>query len=238
MAGNFGSIKARVARRMVDSTTAFTAEIGDFVNDAFKEVQDRYNFPWMKAVASYTTAVGTRTLGPTPTDYKSWREHPYLLQNTDGTSIPLVMVRSQAAALAGIADQRKNRPEQIVQDMEDVNQSTGTTNLFVYPLPDGVSDYTDGEYRVKVPYWRTYPDMVNDGDQNPATLDRNIAKFMLEWAMYLSFPMDWNDGRAEVWRQMAERTWVRIKSKEAGIALLGIDVLVPHMGADDPRVAR
>jgi hypothetical protein len=231
----FLDIKTRVLRRLIDAPPAITAEIGELVNDALREVQDRFNFPWMRTTVSFTTAAGTHTLGATPTDLKCFRERPYWIENTQGRVHKFPPVRAKEPALNDATDQQIGPPRALVQDVQAA--ATGTSSLLVYPLSDSASDYTDGQYRIVVPYYKYLSEFSSDGDSNVATLDRRLVRFMVDWATKLGHEMNWDAPKAEQWATLAEKEWIKIKGKEGEVALMGLDVLVPHQGADDPRMA-
>lgn len=230
----FTDIKDKVQRRIADVTTGVTAELGDLVNEARNEVMSRFNFSWMKAEVDYTTTLNTRILGVTPTDFKEWRERPYWVEDTQGKTHKMLSVRSEATAEDAISTERQNSPEYLVRSMENV--TTDASNLLIYPLSDGLSDYSDGEYRIKIPYWKYLPDLTVGSQQDAMGLDPLLTRFVISWAAKLAFEIDWNEKRASYYEQDAEKTWARQKRRAAWKVLSGINTLVPHQGADDPVI--
>lgn len=236
-----GDIQARVLRRVIDAPPSVVAEIQDLVNDAIREAEDRTDFPWMSSQIAYTTIVNQRTLGAVPGDWKKWREKPYYTEFTDGKARGLIIPPNDAAASMAISADRTDRPYYLTRS--DLVAATGSSDFNVYPLPNGLSDYADGEYRVTIPYWRYLPDLSANSDTNAATVDRELVQFIIQWASKLAFELDWNSmgagggGQAEYWERLAEKSWLRIKRREGTNVLSGVNTLVPHMGADDPHIA-
>jgi hypothetical protein len=81
-------------------------------------------------------------------------------------------------------------------------------NIEVYPYPDFSSDWSDGNYRVNVPFWQYLPALSANGDSSWLTADGPQAEFLVAWATGMGFDMDWDDGegaggRAQGWYRRA-----------------------------------
>lgn len=230
----FATLKTKVQRRVADVTVGLTAEIGDLINEARIEVMDRTNFSWMKAEVDFTTLLNTRTLGVTPADWKQWRERPYWVEDNQGQTHQMLSVRSEATAEDAVETERVGSPQYLVRGME--TPTTDASSLLIYPLPNGLSDYSDGEYRVKVPYYKYLALMTADGDEDAMSLDAGLVRFIIDWACKLAYELDWNEKRASYYEGTAEKTWARMKRRNGLKVLSGINTLVPHQGADDPVI--
>lgn len=194
----FAQLKTRVEGYLIDRVTFTDNLIGDWINKAVREAEERHNYQHMRARLEATTTVDTRLLVAKPSDWKEpQRAAPWFLRNDGSTkemawSVPM-QVRRQFAE--GDTDDDGD-PELLVEAEDDVN------NLLVYPYPDGGSDYVDGEYRIKVPYWAFSADLVNDGDTNWFT--DNAEWFLTFYAAAEGFLANRDTQEATIYLERAE----------------------------------
>lgn len=226
----FQEIQTRVNRRVIDLPTAVQLEVPILVNEAIKRLAGAHNFKVMEVEAPYTTTLATRTLGAVPSDFKEHRGNPYELLD-DGSTRPVY----QAPDIANI-----NRyytaldegPPNFILDPEP--DSEGARSYQIWPLPDGNSDYDDGEYRIRVPYWR-YPAILSaSGDTNWFTV--NAEEYIVFQATSEAFAIDWDEERSVFWATKAASELRTVIKRDKFFRLGDLDVLVPHKGAKRPHL--
>lgn len=197
----YKELQDRVLRRVVDAPSSVTTEVPTLVNAAIRKLEVVHNFRVMQAVASFTTTEATRSLGAIPSDWKEPREQPPYLVDNDGNAIELKWLPTRADVLRQFSDSNSDDAGQPLALFVGREDEDGAGSIEVYPLPDGASDYADGDYRVKVPYWRYLPDLSADGDSNWFTV--NAAEFIVADATAEAFYLDWDEKRAQMWEQRA-----------------------------------
>ena len=231
----FLEIKTRVQTRLIDLPTAVSAEVPSLVNKAMLEIQKKHNFQVMKARSNYTTTIAVRILGAIPSDYKEFRSKPWYLTEDNGerkTIVPAKKIEDIEYFWTELDD---GWPDVLVEGLP--SNVANARNFEIYPLPDGNSDYNDGEYRIRVPYWKFLPDLVADGDINWFTV--YAEDYLINMATAEGFAIDWDEDRMALWTQKAA-----VKEKEAikhdkVQQLAGIDILVPHhRGAREHQLIR
>lgn len=159
-----GQIKARVKDHIIDLPSETDAEIDGWINYAIRFAMSLHNFRVMEALAPYTTASGNaitsdRVLGVKPVDWKEARADPWLLDGLGGTrEISWLTSESEAVRLFSEEDDDdRGAPLAILEEQ---------SGFKVYPASDGNSLHDDGEYRVKLPYWKYLPALEDDPDTN------------------------------------------------------------------------
>lgn len=230
--GTFLSIQNRVKVAIIDLPTAVSDAVPGLVNTALKDIQDKANFWIMRATQTYTTVLNTRSLGATPANFKEFRARPYYLRN-DGSMRPMVTAPDAGDILLAIGNADKSFP-MVIQRSEPTNDA-GASTMNVWPLPDGISDYVGGEYRIVVPYWKYMPALSADGDTNWLTV--NAEEYIFKRAVAEGFGMDWDEERMALWLQRAENEFNTIVKADKKARLVGVDTLVPHhRGANSPLI--
>src|ERR1044072_6596512 len=144
---NFGEIKTEGGTFVIDLPTSVTNLLPNLINRSIKRLQ-RHNFKIMEAEASFTTVLSTRVLGTVPTDWKEPRGNPYYIEQL-GRPREFNCAPSVAEAVARYG----HNPDVDYCSPRLLVENAATNQFSIYPYPDGISDYTDGEYRVIVPYW-------------------------------------------------------------------------------------
>jgi hypothetical protein len=204
-------IRTKVQRRLVDITAGITAETDDLINSAIREAEETYNFRIMQASTELVTTLATRRLPASstsiPTDWKESRAKPYLREGQDGElgtqNIQWAPSLEEMVLLYSLDDPNdKGQPQFILEDF-------AADEFSVFPFPDGASLWTDGEYRVTIPYWKFLPALVDDGDTNWFT--NNMTNFVTEWAIAEGFLLNWDEERAGVWLTKAQVNFNRGK---------------------------
>jgi hypothetical protein len=179
----------------------------------------------MQANASYTTTTNSHTLvgnaGALPSDFKEFRGKPFYVEFL-GSSRPMDLLWSRQSAIGRWSDQ-------VAVDIGDPHSLVVDETLEVWPLPDGSSDYADGQYRITLPYWRYLPTLVNTSDTNWFTL--NTPQYIINWAVWQGFKIDWDEARAQFWQTETEREALRAILTGKKQFLSADDTLVPYQGA-------
>jgi hypothetical protein len=231
--GTFASIKDRVETRIIDLPAAVLAEVGTLVNKAMVRLQQTHNFKVMEALIEATTTVATRTLVAVPANFKEFRGEPYYVTD-DGSTFPMTVVSSKEALWPATDEEAEGYPRYI---LDGLPSEAGDRSLEVYPLPDGNSDWTGGEYRIKVPYWRFVTELSGDADTNWFTV--NGEEYLVERATAEGFLMDWDEQRAGVWLEKSEVSRREVVKLDKTLRISAMRTLVPHWrGALSPMVRR
>ncbi len=199
----FQTLQDRVTRRVIDLPAAVTAEVPDLINKALRTLQEFHNFKVMETeTAQLTTTVATRPLSAAiPANFKEFRGLPYLVKD-DGSTRDLLLAAHRAAALDvfPLNDPNDKGEPKLVLDPEPTDD-TGARTLQVFPFPDGLSDWSGGEYRVVVPHWR-YVAVLSDGtDENWFT--SNAEWYLTFQATAEAFYLDWDEARGQLWETRA-----------------------------------
>jgi len=212
----YSTIQSRVQTRVIDLPTVVLNEIPTLINDAIHFLCGVHNFQVMKAETDYTTTSSTTThvVGQMPADWKEPRgEYAYYLSFVGWTKQILWQPSREYVyrRWAPLDPNQVGPPRDILlgeaQD-QDFPDPAGVSdndllqlNIEIYPFSDNQSDWPDGQYRIKVPYWRYLPDLVNPTDHNWFTdwCDR----FLVDMATADAFALDWDEGREQFWRAKA-----------------------------------
>ena len=222
----YSTLQTRVQRRVIDLPSTVTAEIPALINEAIRDIQGQHNFRIMEAESGPTTTTTSRTLLAAPSDWKAPRGNPYLRFN-DGTTrfMKFVTDRWSVEREFGTDTTRDiGEPEFILE--AEPSDDDGTRNFEVWPLSDSGSDYSDGEYRILIPYWKYIPDLSADGDSNWFTV--NATRYVVEEATAQAFFLDFDEERGALWLEKAAKERRLVIQAEKKRKLGAIDTFVPH----------
>lgn len=226
-------IRARVEVAIIDLPTHVSAAVDKLINVAHRDIQNKHNFWVMRATQSYTTTLETRSLGATPSDFKEYRDTPYFTYFQDGRVKEITVAASPRGPYGAINEEDTGYPLVITQS--DPTDTLGASTQSVWPLPDGLSDYVDGEYRIVVPYWKYMPALTGDSSTDWFTV--NAEEYIFKRAVAEGFGLDWDDEHMALWMQRAENDLKTIVKADKMRKLVGADTLVPHwQGANNPRL--
>lgn len=229
----FLEIQNRVRTRIIDLPTAVLQEVPSLVNEAMRELQDDHDFKVMEfSLRDQATGIGSHTFTAVPSDFKKLRGRPYVMRE-DGTSWELKVPVDRPDALSRL-DYLEEGPPQLLLDPASSSGVAGSRNFEIWPLPDGNSDYDDGEYRVSIPYWRYLPDLSSDGETNWFT--NNAARYLVFKATAEGFFLDWDEDRGSVWEQKAALEKQRAIKVDKLQRLGAFETWVPYKGAHPRRV--
>lgn len=219
----FLDLQNEVKARVIDLPQVVEQLIPTFLNRALRSAQDRYNWLIMRGTVAKITTLDQSSLGPIPADWKDWREKPYGVDYL-GSQWEFSIAVSSASLFTRIGWQDQGRPI-FIRQSEPTEDVLGLGEFIVNPIPDGISDYPDGEYRIYIPYWRYLPALVNPGDTNWFT--ENIPAWLAYTAAQDAFGVDWDEERMTLWAQLAQREWAEKVRTDKLKQLQGVDTLVP-----------
>lgn len=221
----FSAIKTDVQDYLIDVPTATSNLIGRWVNKAVKRAERNHNFWHMRAELASTTTESTRKLDDLPANWKQLREPPYFIRN-DGSTVELAASFKETlirrSYVEGDTDD-EGYPEFLFFDEAEIS---------VYPYPDGASDYSDGEYRIRIPYWAESSDLVNDGDTNWFT--DNAEFYLIYYASALGMLFNRDRDEATVYFQLANDELKEVTKLDKDAKRTKPRQLIPRMGAFSP----
>lgn len=226
-------IQTEVRQNIIDLPTTVTNRVPSLINRAMKEMQQRHNFQVMASTLQLNTTLDTRTLGSLPADFKEWNKGAggQAFWLSDAGAWTKVTFASQTAARLAF-DEVLDSGSPVILVQSDPSDIAGGATLSVYPLPDGNSDYSDGEYRLYIPYWKYLAALSANGDTNWFTV--NADEYLIHQATAYGFLADWDEERFGIWRQIAEEKYDKAVKADKRFAVSGLDTLVPHMDVYAP----
>ena len=231
----FAELKSEVQTIIIDLPTAVSNLVGMLVNRAMKDLQKKHDFKVMEATSNvFVTTANSHVLGSVPSDFKKFRGRPYILHNDgevdhigtaiDVTAVERVYGRNDTGTIG--------QPAYIVDPEPD--DENNTRSFQVYPLSDGNSDYSDGQYRVYVPYWKFLTNLSADGDTNWFT--NNAEEYLIYRAAARGFLLDWDPENAAIWQGLATDELRTAKNTDKYNRLGSVKTLVPRLDVNAPRL--
>lgn len=225
---NFLELKNEVLLNVIDTPTAIQTLVPRYVTRAVRKLQQKHNFKAMEAEVEFTTVSLIRVLGARPLDWKQPRGVPYFVENSGRVhDMQWVANRSDAQYRWGTSTQFDYGWPQGLQE-DDLAQV-----FDVYPYPDQLSDYTDGNYRITVPYWKYLGTLIADGDTNWFTDNAD------EWIVYKAtadgFFANEDVAQSQIWQARADRVYNDILQLDKDRRYAETQTMVPHIGARRPH---
>lgn len=256
-AGTYIELQNRVQTRVIDLPSAVQAEIPLLVNEAMFELQTRHNFKVMESELYTYTQVNNRILQTgAPTNGQpplfNWPGQSTTIANQtiqvgmaggfkgflDGAEPVFVRYQDGSPRYITIAPDRRSIYGQFTEGdssfpsiilvappNDTLNQ---TSNLEVYPIPDGASDWPDGEYRIMIPYFSYLPNLVNNTDVNWLTKTPPGERFIVEWAAGEAFSLDWDLQHEQEHKAKAEAELRKIINMDKMFRVSPINELAIH----------
>lgn len=207
---NFGDIKTEVTSWLIDAPSGQSTRIGAWVQQAIKDAEKRYNFQYMRDEESATTVDNQRELvAAKPARWKESRGLPYLIwQGGSVTEIDWMPSRSDAVRTYG-QDAPAEGSAEPIDEGKPRYLLERPDSIDVFPFPDLLSLWDDGNYRVRIPYWRYSVDLVADGDTNWLT---DNADYYIIWKA-VSIGQAWarDEDRSEFYNGKAEKEFVKAR---------------------------
>lgn len=212
----FAQIQARVQAELIDIPSGLLPYIPTWINAGILWLQAQHNFQVMQGEAAYVTppassSTPTHVLGTIPADWKAKRANPYYVTflgtpyrmswQADRSSMyrtwevddvnqigqPSDLLISEASNVTW-PDPANPQPDNLMAQL----------NIEYFPYSDGASDWSDGNYRVRIPYYRFLTELVAGTDQSWFTLDGPRAEFCVRYAVTQGFLFNEDESRAAV----------------------------------------
>ncbi len=224
----FAELKSEVQSLLIDADTVVQNLTGKWVNRAIRKLEAKHNFKVMEASQSFTTTAFQRRLGSRPGDWKMARGKPYYIESL-GEIRKFGWAPSESEALAATGnnvDLDWGRPRLIFD-----NDLPGEFDI--YPYPDGLSDYDDGEYRVVVPYWKFLGQLISDSDTNWFTT--NAEQWIIYQSVAEGFYANEDEARAQTWETRGMREYKDVLWLDKARRMGDVENFIPHLGAISPH---
>lgn len=210
----FSALQSRVQSELIDVPASLVALVPTWINAGIAWLQSQHNFQVMQSEAIYVTPAVSSTnpthiLGTIPSDWKCKREDPYFVTFL-GTPYhmkwqatrPQMYRKWEAADVNQIgqpSDLLIGEPENpTYPDPDNPDNNMVALNIEFFPFSDGSSDWSDGNYRIHIPYFRYLPFLSAGTDQNWFTQDGPRAEFCVRYAVTQGFLFNEDEGRAAV----------------------------------------
>lgn len=211
--------RQRVQEYVIDLPSETVGLIDSWINKAIRTAEERYNFRYMADVLSSTTVEGERKLDDKPGLWKEAGSAPWL-QRDDGSNRELEWAPSKSEMVRDFAVEDpddKGSPRAILETADE---------LRVFPFPDGESDYTDGEYRVRTPYWRFSEVLSSNEDTN--ALMTAAPWFVVYYAVSEALIFNRDEARGGAYASKAEQEFVKARLVDKRSRLPDRMTLVPR----------
>lgn len=194
--------RQRVQDYVIDLPSETVSLIDSWINKAVRTAEERHNFRYMAQTLSTITVTGQRKLDDKPALWKEAGAPPWL-QRDDGSNREMEWAPSKSEMVRDFdiedADD-KGSPRFVLETADE---------LRVFPFPDGESDYLDGEYRVRVPYWSYSALLSSNGDSNPLTLA--APWYVVFYAVSEALIFNRDEGRGGAYAGKAEQEFVKAR---------------------------
>lgn len=189
------NIEDAVKESLIDVNAEVEARITGFVQKALNEMQTGppgrgpYHFEAQEAETSPTaTAEDTRNLMTLPADWLESRDDPFYIDGT-GKTVDIAWMPSDRSRVV-MYDEYDPLDKGAPRHLDET-----ATHITVWPFPDALnpsgSVYSDGNYRVVVPYWKEI-EAPNAADTNWFFDNAGLNSY-IEWratALALGFNRD------------------------------------------------
>lgn len=201
---DYGTLQKQSGQWLLELPDTTEELIAQWVNEAIRWAERKNNFRYMEADATFVTTENTRLLGAKPARWKRTRQDPWLSAE-DGGAFEIDWAPSHSEMIRQYGDNSElddGQPEFILEQ---------PTEFWCYPFPDGRSRYSDGEYRVSVPYWRYSASLVENIDSN--WLTENAEEYVLYKTVAKGMFFN-RDSRAAGFDQLAMREFKEAKKED------------------------
>lgn len=230
---NFAQIVSNVENYLLDLPDETQAAIPDWINEAVRDAERRFNWKHMEAQTEAVTVAGERFLLTEPLRYKESRGDPYILHE-DGDREPIQWAPSlqdmllQTPQSSTDATLGAGKPSFLLAVYDEYDLDF---ELEVYPLSDGESQYSDGEYRLYVPYWRYTaegPDLATNW------FSQNLPYYVIFKAAAMGFEFNRDEQRAQYFETRAEKQFKKGSGQQKRARLQGTPTMSISLGANGP----
>jgi hypothetical protein len=187
----------------------------------------------------FTTTEVTQLLGAVPSNFSKFRGKPQLI-NSDGRVRELGIFprredaeREFGTLAGGEADEDVLKGPPRFLSLSLPTDELGTENFEVWPLPDALSLYVDGNYRIKVPYTKYLTELSGGADTNWFTVN---ADTWLVWdAAAEAFFLNWDENRGTTWKTKAAAVYKEVIDADKRMRFGEMTELVPSSDARGRR---
>lgn len=224
----FQELQDEILLLVIDTPTAVQTLVPKFVNRAIKKLQRKHNFKIMETSVAMTTGLLIRTLDAVPDNWKQVRSKPYYTEEL-GSVREMKYVSTQVEALVSYG----NDPDLDYGSPRLIFENSESGKFEVYPFPDGLSDYTDGEYRVTLPYWKFLDDLSASSDTNWFT--ENAEQWIIYQGVAEAFYANEDEDRAQVWERRAAQEYKDVLLTDKTRRQADTETFVYHTGARSPH---
>jgi len=222
----FTDIQNRVTTAVIDLPAAVNSAVPNLINAAMRKLQSRHNFKVMETLtASLLTTIAVRTLAAVPTNFKEIRGTSYMLRD-DGSTRDLIYAANREAILDAFPSNDPNDKGEPQAILDAEPNDANVRNFEVWPFPDGLSDFTGGEYRIVIPYWRFVAALAAGTDTNWFTV--NAEDYLVYKATADAFALDWDEEHEAIWLAKSNNEFNDTKMQDKRFRLAGVRTLVPH----------
>ena len=255
--GTYLELQTRVQTRIIDLPAAVQAEVPQLVNEALYELQSRHNFKCMEAEMYVYTQYNNHVLqngapaNPTQPSLFTWPGQgtsitPVAIQFNvaggfkqfaDGSSPTFVRYQDGSVRFIEVAPDRRSIYGTFTEGdnsfpsvllIAPPNDNLNTSYMEIYPLPDGLSDWPDGEYRIQIPYFQFLPSLSANSDSNWLTQQPPGEQFIICWATAEGFALDWDSQHEAAWKAKAELYIKRMINQDKFFRLSPVNELAIH----------
>ena len=222
---------ARILTNIVDNNDEVTANVLDWMQSAIYELEDLHLFKVNHESVTTATTEDTRLLVARPSDWNGIRKSPYYIDGYGGKHQMSWLEDTEELDLSYSEDPDDKGPPKCILVTD--------TELKVYPLPDALCStgdvYSDGDYRVVVPYWKRLADL-GFIESNWFTTDHSLTLQFIEQRVTAQC-LDYNRDNEEYlkWLTRAESTLRKVKRKQKRDGFPTKLTLTPRRGADASR---
>ena len=208
----FSEIQDKVEFWLLDLPAGVAAEIPGWINEAVREACSRHNFRCMEAELLPVTQNQQRELETKPALWKEARSDPYMYRQ-DGSTKELNWAASESDMIRTYAIQLPDEGNTAAPDEGEPRYILERETTFdVFPLPDQLSTWDNGNYRIVIPYWAYLASLVSDNDTNWFTDDH---PYYLIWkATAIGFAANRDEERAEYYSKKAEEKFFVARSQD------------------------
>lgn len=227
----FSELIANVEAYILDLPDATVTLVPVWINQAIKDAERRHNFRKMERTLSIVTIPNQREQANVPAQYKEARSDPFIIR-FDGATDEIDWAPSRSDMIRQYGDNTTidiGSPEfilQIFDETEDVSE------FHSYPMPDTLSLYPDGNYRVEIPYYAYSNELVNGSDQNYVTNDAEFYVIYKATEYGMFFNRD--EERAIANRNLAEAQYKIFKRTDKMSKVQRRNELTVSLGANRP----
>lgn len=230
----FLDIKTQVLSNVIDLPPAVSAAVPGLINNAIRSAERRYNFKYMEGTASFITTPATLLLPGSILRFKEYKDRgPYLFQQY--AQARRIFTARESGDIQQVVTLNPVLPGDQPRWITVSTDANNTATFSVYPYPDSLSDWSDGNYRVVIPYYSYSPTFSTDADTN--WLINNADDYIIMRATAEAFMKNWDYNSLALWKQQDQDKFNEVKQTDKKLRLSGIDTWVPHWeGAEQGMV--